>query len=97
MSSFGNSDIMKITILQAKIIYNPGCIVGQVPARQVKPIAKKLRIPQARFKAVKTKLVRFAHILGTINNTAIILQKIKCNLPGLPNGLFCTVLVKPLK
>ena len=97
IANFGNSDITNITILQPNTIYKPLCIVGQMPARQVNPIAKKLRIPQAKFNAVNTKLVRFAHIFGVKNKIPEIILKIMCNLPGLPNGLFCVVLLKPVK
>ncbi len=78
-------------------MYKAGCTVGQILALQVKPIAKKLRIPQATFNAVKTKFVRFAQSFGIINKKALMLHNIICKTPGLPNGLFNTVFSNPVK
>jgi hypothetical protein len=68
-----------------------------VPILQVIPIAKKLRIDQAKFKAVIKKLIRFAHSRGVKKQMIAIAHKLICNNPGRPNKLLSTVLFSPVK
>jgi hypothetical protein len=68
-----------------------------MPILQVIPIAKKLRIAQARLIATKKKLILLAHSFGSTKSGMEQHKKKICNLPGLPKRLLSTVLCSPVR